>query len=61
MKLHFKVDHARRRRDEYMPVGDQLDAVLKGFEALRKQGVELPRETLDWIAHCRCVKSRICK
>jgi hypothetical protein len=60
-KLHFGEDYARHRAREYPIAGDALDAILKGFEAVRESGIMLPKETEDWIAACRGVKARIKK
>lgn len=40
----------------YMSQGDQLDAIYKGFLAIKDQ-VSLPQETLDWMASIESVKS----
>ncbi|MFW6855397.1 hypothetical protein ACODYM_29320 [Burkholderia gladioli] len=61
MKIHFKVPHAARRAAEYMPVSDQLDAIVKGFKAMAAAGIVLPNETVKWIEHCDAVKRRIPK
>lgn len=41
-----------KRRAAYPPIGDQLDAVLKGFESLQSNGEVLPSELvgllMDW-------------
>lgn len=39
-----------------MSIGEQMDAIYKGFKAIHKQGIKLPKETLDWIAHIEQVK-----
>jgi hypothetical protein len=61
MKIHHKVDPDPLRRAAYMPLGDQLDALMKGFAALKEQGVKLPDETVAWIEHCHEVKASIAK
>lgn len=61
MKIHHKVDPDPLRRAAYMPLGDQLDALMKGFDALLAQGIELPAETNAWIVHCKEVKARFRK
>lgn len=57
-KLSFKRDPEVARRNEYPPIGDQLDALVKGFDALSKLGVELPPETQAWIDQCLEIKSK---
>jgi hypothetical protein len=39
-----------------MGYGDQLDAIYKGFLAIKDQ-VQLPQETLDWMASIESVKA----
>jgi hypothetical protein len=56
MKIHTKIDVAPRRAADYMPIGEQLDALMKGFAALKEQGIALPAETLAWVEHCQSVK-----
>lgn len=55
---HIGGDPARLRRVTYMDVGDQLDAIAKGFRALQQQGFLLPAETMEWLEHCEGVKAR---
>jgi hypothetical protein len=61
MKIHHKVDPLPLRAASYMPLADQLDAAMKGFDALLAQGFELPAETNAWIVHCKEVKARFRK
>ena len=61
MKIHHEVDPRPLRAAEYMPSGDQLDAIMKGFDALAEQGYVLPAETVDWIEHCKSIKARFAK
>ncbi|MEZ2310887.1 hypothetical protein AB6809_30005 [Paraburkholderia sp. RCC_158] len=58
MKIHTEIDVGPRRAADYMDIGDQLDAMMKGFDALQELGIELPAETVAWIAHCKEVKAR---
>jgi len=48
----------RKRRREYDPIPDQLDAIYKGFEQLSADGVLLPIETLGWMERTKDVKDR---
>lgn len=61
MKINHSSDPRPLRAESYMPAGDQLDAIMKGFQAMQKAGIALPQETLDWIAHCEAVKARFKK
>lgn len=58
MKIHHIADPLPLRQAAYMAIGDQLDAVMKGFDALRARGIELPEETIQWIEHCKSIKNR---
>ena len=46
----------KKRSKEYPHIGDQLDAILKGFEQLRANGNELPDELDAVIQTWRQVK-----
>lgn len=56
MKLRHDIDVAAKRKDEYPPIGDQLDAMVALAEALRAQGFEVPAKTQAWIDACNQVK-----
>jgi hypothetical protein len=58
MKIHTEIDPLPLRKEAYMDIGEQLDALMKGFDNLRLNGIGLPQETLDWIEHCKAVKQR---
>lgn len=45
------------RADAYPPIGDQLDAIARGFAALADAGLPLPAETLAWLDMLRAVKA----
>lgn len=49
-------DYRADRIDAYPAIGDQLDALAKGFAALRRHGVPLPDETADWLDDIARVK-----
>lgn len=55
MKIKINADASKLRAAEYMCEGDQLDAIYKGFKAISAQ-IELPEETLAWMAHIERVK-----
>ncbi len=38
------ADHRRDRYDDELPMGDQFDAILKGFDQLRLDGQDLPAD-----------------
>jgi hypothetical protein len=57
-------DELRRQefKRQFPDVGDQLDAIMKGFNdlraALRGMGIELPRETSEWVDKCLEIKAK---
>lgn len=60
-KFEFKrspmIPSARfKRRAAYPSVGDQLGAISDMAEALREQGINLPKSTLEWIDKIQTVK-----
>lgn len=57
MKIKHKENPIPLRKASYPNIGDQLDAIHKGFEALQMQGFLLPEETIDWINEIRSIKS----
>lgn len=57
MKLEHKVDWENARAKTYPSAGAQLDAIYKGFVALKAQGYELPAETEEWLEVCNKVKT----
>lgn len=57
MKIKHKENPIPLRKASYPDIGDQLDAIYKGFEALHLQGFELPKETLVWMAEIKEVKN----
>jgi predicted transcriptional regulator len=58
MKIHHTKDIAKLRAAEYPDMGDQLDAVMKGFAAAQVGGMVLPDETKAWIDACQQVKKK---
>ncbi|OFV46701.1 hypothetical protein [Oligella sp. HMSC09E12] len=58
MKIKHKEDPIPHRRSSYHYVGDQLDAIYKGFVAIQNQGIKLPKETEDWINYIASIKEK---
>ena len=58
MKIRHVDDYRKRRKAEYPPIGDQLDAVMKMAAALREQGFQFPPEVEQWVARCQEVKAK---
>jgi len=52
-----------KRRAEYAPTGDQLDAILELGRALRDKKIidPFPQKVDDWIRHCDNVKAKYTK
>lgn len=58
-RVRIGGDPLRLRQASYMPPGDQLDAIAKGFRYLqRAHGLTFPPETLAWLEHCEKVKAQ---
>lgn len=56
MKIKHKEDYRPLRSSRYPNIGNQLGAIYKGFVSIQKQGIQLPQETLDWMAEIKEVK-----
>ena len=55
------ADHRRVRYDDELPMGDQFDAILKGFNQLRLDGQNLPADLDGVIGIWLGIKSAIPK
>ncbi len=44
-----------------MPVGDQLDAIIKTFAYLQEQGVDLGEDGRELVEHSQWVKAKFAK
>jgi hypothetical protein len=51
-------DYARKRLEEYPPVGDQLDSILKWANLMRMDGTNLPEDLDQTIAQWLSVKQK---
>lgn len=58
-KVTFGRPYDAARAALYPSAPDQLDAIFKGFRAIRDSGlIQLPPETLAWLEYCELVKER---
>lgn len=57
MKHKIVVGHSAARKEKYMPVGDQLDAIIKTFAHLESQGIDIGQDGRELVAHSKDVKS----
>ncbi len=55
------MGHSAPRKKAYMPVGDQLDAIIKTFAHLENQGVDIGEEGRGLVAHSEWVKASFVK
>ncbi|MDD9922854.1 MAG: hypothetical protein OXQ92_11335 [Boseongicola sp.] len=55
------VRQARAVRFAERPLGDQLDAIIKGFDQLRADGVVLPAATIDLVDWSLEIKAELPK
>jgi hypothetical protein len=58
--LKVKTTYKDLRKAEYPDIGEQLDALMKGLDAIANSE-SLPTATTDWIASCKAVKTRYAK
>ncbi|MBB67930.1 MAG: hypothetical protein CMP19_10405 [Rickettsiales bacterium] len=61
MKANLIVGHTAPRKKAYMPVGDQLDAIIKTFAYLQEQGVDLGEDGRELVEHSQWVKAKFAK
>jgi len=59
-EIYNNLTWDRKRVTKYPHIEDQIDAIYKGFMAI-KETITLPEETLKWIAECEKVKKDIPK
>lgn len=56
-----KMTYIQKRQkayEKYLPIGDQLDAILKAFDTVLQSGGDLPYELIDIIERWQEIKSR---
>lgn len=56
-----KMTYYEKRKKEFdakLPVGEQLDAILKAFDNVLQQGAELPYELIDVIEKWQSIKEK---
>ena len=56
MKIKHKEDPIPLRMKSYPPIGDQLDALYKGFKEMQGQGQTLPESITQWLGDITQVK-----
>lgn len=61
MKVNLSVGHVVPRKKAYMPIGDQLDAIIKTFKHLKKQGIDIGEDGNELIDHTDWVKEKFAK
>lgn len=61
MIVRPKLDHAKFRRKNYMPIEDQIDAIVKCIEHLAKQGIDVGADIAPIIEHRQAVKNKFPK
>ncbi len=56
-----KMSYYQKRQKAYekkLPLGDQLDAILKAFDGVLQSGGDLPYELIDIIERWQDIKAR---
>ena len=57
MKRNIVVGHRTARASAYMPVGDQLDAIIKTFAHLDAQGIDIGQDGRELVKQSKEVKA----
>lgn len=57
MKRSIVVGHRAARESAYMPVGDQLDAIIKTFAHLEAQGIDIGQDGRELVKQSKEVKA----
>lgn len=55
-RINLRSTARERRARAYMPIGDQLDALMKLAQCLEDAGITLPDQVKDWVGNCQKVK-----
>ncbi|WP_159990794.1 hypothetical protein [Pelistega ratti] len=58
MKIKHNEPYEPLRSSDYPEIGHQLDAIYKGFKSLQGQGIELPKETKEWLVQIEEIKRK---
>ncbi|MFC6441034.1 hypothetical protein [Bowmanella sp. JS7-9] len=58
MKIHKNIDPRKLRERAYKSTGDQLDLIIKTFDHLRKQGIDVGPAAIELIDHAADVKGK---
>lgn len=56
-----KMNYSQKRQKAYeknLPIGDQLDAILKAFDMVLQDGGDLPYELIDIIEKWQDIKAK---
>lgn len=56
-KMSYK-EKRQKAFDKYLPLGDQLDAILKAFDMVLQSGGDLPYELIDIIEKWQDIKAK---
>ncbi|WAK44632.1 hypothetical protein vBAmePPT11V19_00006 [Alteromonas phage vB_AmeP_PT11-V19] len=58
MKIQKKIDAGKLREQEYLPAGDQFDAIIKTFDHLKSQGIDIGTEGENLVESSKKVKQK---
>lgn len=61
LKANISIGHSAPRKKAYMPIGDQLDAIVKTFSHLESQGIDIGDEGRELVEHSKWVKAKFTK
>lgn len=52
------IEKRQKAYDRYLPLGDQMDAILKAFDMVLQDGGDLPYELIDIIEKWQDIKAK---
>jgi hypothetical protein len=61
VKVNKNIGHAQARVKEYPSVGEQLDKIVKTFDYLHQQGVDIGPDGRQLVEDCQSVKNKFKK
>ena len=61
MKVAHKSDPAKRRREAYRTIGDQLDDIWDALEHIKQQGIDIGPKATAGLANIKAIKAKFKK
>jgi hypothetical protein len=61
LKVHKEIPYAEARKAAYMPIEDQLEAVINCLEYLGNNGIDIGLDIQEIIDHRKTIKDKFVK